>query len=394
MALLVAVAVAATVATRFGHLSAARLVALAAAGIAYVAWTLYGTREAAQFVLWHHRLGPSPAWPSPGGAKSVVHLAIQFGLAELIVWLAAPAGVLGLLWLVLLPPVGFAVMFLRPAAIVLVSGVSLAAHTLNVAHWHGWGPVPLALPGFAVAVLFTLVFTQIAVSAEKARGEVERLAGELGEANEKLRRHAVQAAELAATRERNRLAREIHDGVGHCLTVVHVQLEAARSTLGRDPGLAAGAIEKAQAMNHLALQEVRCSVSALRTSPLEGRTLDEALQQLVAENNASGLNVDLAVTGEPRALSPQVTLALFRSAQEGLTNCRKHAKAQAAHVALDYRSPGRVGLAVSDDGAGAEGPKEGFGLLGLRERAQLLGGTLSVRTARGRGFALEVEVPG
>jgi signal transduction histidine kinase len=394
MALLVAVAVAATVATRFGNLSAARLVALAAAGAAYVAWTLYGTRQAAQFVLWDHRLGPSPAWPSPGSVKSLVHLALQFGLAELIVWLAAPAGVLGLLWLVLLPPVGFAVMFLRPAAIVLVSGVSLAAHTLNVAQWHGWGPVPLALPGFAVAVLFTLVFTQIAVSAEKARGEVERLAGELGEANEKLRRHAVQAAELAATRERNRLAREIHDGVGHCLTVVHVQLEAARSTLGRDPDQTAGAIEKAQSMNHLALQEVRRSVSALRTSPLEGRTLDEALQQLVAENNAAGLCVDLAVTGEPRALSPQVTLALYRAAQEGLTNCMKHARPQSARVALDYRAAERVRLTVTDDGAGAEEAKDGFGLLGLRERAQLLGGTVAVRTARGKGFVLEVEVPG
>lgn len=393
--LLVAVAVLATVTTRHQSLSAARLTSLAAAGFAYVAWTLYGTREAAQFVLWHHRLdGPAPAWPSPGSRRSVVHLAVQFGLAELIVWLAAPAGVLGLLWLVLLPPVSFAVMFLRPAGVALVAGVSLAAQTFNVVHWHGWGPVPLALPGFAVAVLFTLVFTQFAVSAEKARGEVERLAGALGEANEKLRRHAAQAAELAATRERNRLAREIHDGVGHCLTVVHVQLEAARSTLVRDPGQAGGAIEKAQAMNHLALQEVRRSVSALRASPLEDRPLDEALGRLVAENNATGLEVEFDLAGEPRALPTQVSLALYRAAQEGLTNCRKHAGARAARVTLDYRSPGRVRLAVADDGVGADGANDGFGLLGLRERAQLLGGTVAVRTAPGRGFVLEVEVPG
>jgi len=393
MALLVTVAVAATVATRFEKLSTLRLAALGALGFSYVTWMLYGTREATRFVLWHHRLGPAPAWPSPGTWKSALHLTAQFGIAELIVWLAAPAGVLGLMWLVLLPPIGFAVMFLRPPAIAMVSLFSLAVHTLNVAHWHGWGPVPLALPGFAVAVLFTLVFTQIAVSAEKARGEVERLAAELSDANAKLRAQAAQAAELAATRERNRLAREIHDGVGHCLTVVHVQLEAARVTLDRDPRNAAGAIEKAHAMNRLALQEVRRSVSALRTSPLEDRSLDEALRRLVAESEAAGLKVCFEQAGKPRALSAQVALALYRAAQEGLTNCRKHARARSARVALDYSPTDRVRLAVTDDGDGAGNESDGFGLLGLRERAQLLGGTVAVRTAPGEGFELKVEVP-
>lgn len=394
MGVLVGVAVVATLATQAGRLSAVRLSALGAAGCAYVGWTLYITRDAARFALWHQRLGPAPVWPSPSSRGSVTHLILQFGLAELLVWLAAPDGIPGLLWLVLLPPVGFAVMFLRPTAVVVVSALSLTIHTFNVVHWHGWAPAPVAIPGFSVAVLFTLVFTQIAVSAEKARGEVERLAGELRQANEKLREHAAQAEELAATRERNRLAREIHDGLGHCLTVVHVQLEAAHSTLGRDPVQAVAALEKAQAMNHLALEEVRRSVSALRSSPLQGRPLEDALRQLVAENSAAGLGADLAVLGQARVLSPKASSALYRAAQEGLTNARKHGRPDSACVTLDYRAAGRICLTVADDGAGAVNPTEGFGLLGLRERAQLLGGTVAVRTAPGDGFALEVEVPG
>lgn len=395
MGALVGVAVVATLATRAEQLSAARLLALAAAGCAYLGWTLYGTREAARFALWHHRLvGPTPAWPLASGRQSIIHLIVLFGLAELLIWLAAPAGVPGLLWLVLLPPVGFAVMFLRPPAVAVVSLLSLAAHTFNVVAWHGWGPAPVAVAGFSVAVLFTLVFTQIAVSAEKARGEVERLAGELKAANEKLREHATQAEELAATRERNRLAREIHDGLGHCLTVVHVQLEAAGSTLDRDPAQAACALEKAKSMNHLALQEVRRSVSALRTSPLQGRSLADALRQLVSENKAAGLGADFTLLGEARELPPPASSALYRATQEGLTNARKHARPDLARVTLDYRAADRVCVTVVDDGPGASETTEGFGLIGLRERAQLLGGTVKVRTAPGDGFALIVEVPG
>jgi signal transduction histidine kinase len=393
MGVLVAVAVVTTLATRAGQLTAARLFTLAATGCAYVVWALYGTRDAARFALWHHRLGPTLDWPLPSGRRSIIHLTVQFGLAELLVWLAAPAGVPGLLWLVLLPPIGFAVMFLRPAVVVVVSVLSVAVYTFNVVYWHGWTPVPMAVPGFLVAVLFTLVFTQIAVSAEKARGEVERLAGELKTANEKLREHASQAEELAATRERNRLAREIHDGLGHCLTVVHVQLEAARSTLGRDADLSSSALEKAQSMNHLALQEVRRSVSALRSSPLEGRSLAEALRQLVVQNNAAGLGAELLVLGEARELPAPAASALYRAAQEGLTNARKHASPDLAHVTLDFRVADRVCLTVADDGCGANETSDGFGLIGLRERAQLLGGTVSVRTAPGDGFALIVEVP-
>ena len=409
MGLLVVVAIATTQAAGTGHLAWERQVGRVAAWAAYVGWTLHSTRLVARFMLWHHGVRPAQAWPAVGPARAVGHVAAQFALAELIVWLAAPAGLLGLLWLVLLPPVGFAVMHFRPSAVAAVSLLSVALHVSNVVLCNGWGPVPVAMPGFSVAVLFALVFTQIAVGAEKARGEVERLAAELSDANDRLRENAAQAEELAAARERNRLAREIHDGLGHCLTVVHVQLEAAESTHGLGSAHpAAVAVERARSMVRAGLQDVRRSVSALRASPLQGRSLADAVREVASECTSAGLPAAVVVLGAGRDAPLQAAAAVYRGTQEGLTNCRKHARATAATVTLDYRLAGRLRLTVADDGAGAPngigagdgvGPQAdqsaaaGFGILGLRERAEQVGGTVDVRALPGGGFELTVEVP-
>jgi signal transduction histidine kinase len=250
---------------------------------------------------------------------------------------------------------------------------------------------------FSYAVLFTLVLTTLAVSSERARGEVERLAGELSAANEKLRAYAVQAEELAATRERNRLAREVHDSLGHYLTVVNVQIEAARALRERDPARTWDALDQAQALTQQGLQDIRRSVAALRASPLDDQPLAQVLHEVVNRSCATGLAAELQVWGEARALSPQARLALYRAGQEGLTNVRKHARVAEARLALDFRAPAKVSLSVTDKGAGADlatATAGGFGLLGLRERVQLLGGAVRVQTAPGAGFFLEVEVPG
>ncbi|MGE5611343.1 MAG: sensor histidine kinase [Bacillota bacterium] len=394
MVAMVAVAIASALLNGAHKLSWLRLVSLVLAGMTYVIWTHHGSQDAVRFALWHHGASSPPPWPRPGRLRPIIHLVVQFILAEVIVWLAGPSRIVGLLWLVLLPPIGQSIMFFHWPGIATVSVLSVALHTFNVAWWHGETYVPLALLGFGMAVLFTLAFTQITVSAEKARGEVERLATELSEANGKLREYALQAEELAATRERNRVAREIHDSVGHCLTVVHVQLEAARTTFDRDPAYALEALGKAQKVAQAGLQDIRRSVAALRVSPLHNRPLVDAIGQLASENQAAGLATEVGVLGQARALSPQVELTFYRAAQEGLTNCRKHSQANSARVLLDFQKDKVVRLVVSDQGVGASDTTCGFGLLGLRERAQLLGGQVRVQTTPGNGFVLEVEVPG
>jgi signal transduction histidine kinase len=397
VAALVLVPVTATIVTGLYQRSALQAGGLVLLSLLYILWSWHGMREPVSR-LFGETQAKQPAARVPGvWPGTVIYFVVQLGLAGLICyqsfyWRERPVA-----WLVLLPPVAHSVILLRRWGITLVSVSSLALLLATVASCYGWQEVPSALLAFPFALLFTLVFTLLAVSSGKARQQEEHLAGELAAANAKLRQYAVQAEELAATRERNRLAGEIHDSLGHYLTVVNVQLEAARALQPRDPPGADAALAKAQALTLEGLQEIRRSVSALRASPLDNRSLTEALRRLVEENRAAGLEAELQVSGAARRLSPQAELTLYRAAQEGLTNVRKHAQTTRARLGLDFRAGAKVLLSVRDQGVGMapEAPEAvGFGLLGLRERAQLLGGEVRVRPGHNQGFTLEVEVPG
>src|SRR4030095_7099489 len=146
---------------------------------------------------------------------------------------------------------------------------------------------------------------------------------------------------------------------------------------------------KAQALTQEGLAEVRHSVAALRASPTESGPLPEALAKLAEQWNAAGLRANFVVAGTTRSLTPQANLTLYRAAQEALTNVGKHAHASSVDLRLDYLDPGLVQLTVRDDGVGSSNSEGGFGLLGVRERVQLLNGAVRVRTDSGKGFALE-----
>jgi signal transduction histidine kinase len=260
-----------------------------------------------------------------------------------------------------------------------------------------WAAVAQASLQFLPALLFVVAFSSVVARERAARAEVERLAAALGEANRKLREHAAQAEELATAKERNRLAREIHDTLGHYLTVINVQLEAAQAVMEGDHARAGAAVGKARALAKDGLAEVRRSVAALRASPVESRPLPEAIAALAEECRAGGLVVDYQVQGAPRRLPLPAETALYRTAQEALTNVRKHARASRVDLRLDYAPAGRVRLMVQDNGVGAQNPDDSegrFGLLGMRERIQLLGGEVRILTAPGQGFKLDVDVPG
>jgi signal transduction histidine kinase len=239
---------------------------------------------------------------------------------------------------------------------------------------------------FLVALIFLVGFSQAMTNAERARAE-------LGEANRQLRDYAAQSEELATVRERNRIAREIHDGLGHYLTTIHMQIQAARGILATDPARADQTLAKAQQLSQEALGDVRRSVSALRTVPAERRSLLAALNELADAAKAAGLPTTITVLGSERPLDLLEEHALYRAAQEGLTNARKHAQAAGATLTLDFGDARMVRLTVADDGRGTSTTDGGFGLLGLRERVQLVGGSLTLRTAPGAGLALIVEVP-
>lgn len=299
--------------------------------------------------------------------------------------------VLGYFNIILLPLVSQAYFdFKWPTA--LAATAYLFAVTVGVfGYRYGSRAIPEAALNFVAAFAFTVAFTLITRQALLAKEYAETLQHELETANKQLRAHAAQAEDLATTRERNRVAREIHDGVGHYLTVVKTQLDAAAALLPAQPEKARDSVQKAARLTSEALEDVRRSVGALRTDT--GRPpLPEALKELVAQ----GVPVPtFAIEGAPRPLSSAVEHALFRAAQEGLTNIRKHARATSAVLVLDFRTPQRIRLELSDNGVGttqsAAGP--GFGLIGLRERIELLGGQIETANRLNGGFALTVEVP-
>jgi signal transduction histidine kinase len=199
------------------------------------------------------------------------------------------------------------------------------------------------------------------------------------------RRAASRVAELSAAAERNRLARDIHDSLGHHLTAVSIQLEKASAFAVRDGDVARQALADARVSVGRALEDVRASVGSLRAEP---RRLVDLLGGLATDG------VVLRVEGEERGTDPATVTTLFRAAQEAVTNARRHGRAGEVTITVTFDAKG-TRLVVADDGRGfdAEAASGGFGLVGLRERAALVGGTVRVDSEPGAGTRVAVSVP-
>ncbi|HEX9016861.1 MAG TPA: GAF domain-containing sensor histidine kinase, partial [Chloroflexota bacterium] len=209
-----------------------------------------------------------------------------------------------------------------------------------------------------------------------------------------------RTGELAVMEERNRLAREIHDTIAQGLTGIILQLEAAEHLMDGNLERARMRVEKATSLARVSLQEARRSVWNLRPTPLEDRRLADAIRMEIDRlAEEASWQTSFEVEGDPSGVSGETENGLFRIAQEVLNNVRKHATAGHVDVRLAFEA-GRVKLRIRDDGVGfdtatarvadAEG---GFGLTSLRERARLLGGSIAIESAPGKGTTTEVETP-
>jgi two-component system NarL family sensor kinase len=214
----------------------------------------------------------------------------------------------------------------------------------------------------------------------------------------------------AASEERNRIAREVHDTLAQVLAGLTMHLEATDAmAAARGDEALEQAVSRALALARAALDEARRSVLELREAPLEGRTLARALGDLAAELGSSGAApaVELSVDGlaeEGRELPAAVEIGVYRIAQQALANAARHARASRVCLRLSLERGGEDGapagrvvrLRVEDDGAGFEParvPAGRYGLLGMSERARLLGGALTVESAPGEGTTVHVEIP-
>ena len=218
---------------------------------------------------------------------------------------------------------------------------------------------------------------------------------------ERSRLESARARALAAE-ERNRLARDIHDTIAQSLAALTMQLEAADARAETQGERRLGeAVSRALALARSTLDEARRSVLELRAAPLGGRSLPRALEELAAEARETAAHPPLIQVraggfGEDGGdLPAAVEVGLYRIAQQGLANALRHAEASRVDM-LILREPGQVRLGIEDDGIGfdpAAPPPDRFGLIGMRERARLLGGTLAVESTSGGGTVIQVVVP-
>lgn len=215
---------------------------------------------------------------------------------------------------------------------------------------------------------------------------------ELEEAHQRLIHYAVTLEQLAVSRERNRLARELHDTLAHSLSAVAVQLEAVRSLWARDPAKAQSLLDSSLLATRNGLGEARRALQSLRASPLEDLGLVLALRRL-AESCAerAGLALELDLPERDPELPPDIEQCVYRVAQEAMENVTRHAEARKLLVRFGVAND-LVRLEIEDDGCGflldQAGKTQHFGLQGMRERSRLVGADLEIRTGLGQGTTL------
>ncbi|MFC1932839.1 histidine kinase [Chloroflexota bacterium] len=224
---------------------------------------------------------------------------------------------------------------------------------------------------------------------------VQTLSDQLAVAIENARLYQ-ETRDIAVLEERNRMAREIHDSLAQGFTGVVLQLEAAEQALDNDANQVQYHLNKARELARESLNDARRSVWALRPQALEQLPLIEAIDQQINQfTQDSGIKVDFSISGNKRTLSADIENSLLRIFQESLTNVKKHAEASRVEVILSFED-NVVGLRVRDNGVGFDSDiptQSGFGLISMRERAKLIGGSIEVSSTSGTGTQIEVTIP-
>ncbi|GAA1981117.1 sensor histidine kinase [Catenulispora subtropica] len=277
----------------------------------------------------------------------------------------------------------------------------------------------LEVLGILLAVVQSVLVIVVTWSfGDQARRLAERNT-RLASLTAQLRREQAARADRAVATERVRIARELHDVVAHHMSVISVQVGLARYVLAGDPATAGQAMDTIADANHEAMREMRRMLAVLRPVPENGRAAGRGrppsvepapglsgLDTLLDRVRAGGIEVDLRISGDPVALPPGPDLCCYRIAQESLTNIMKHAAGATAVVELTYENRavtlrvaddgGRVRSLMDADGAGPASPERtgtGNGLVGMRERARIYGGTLTAGRRVAGGFEVVLALP-
>jgi len=341
------------------------------------------------FVVRHDRWGRRSPWLGLSFVAIIGLLYIATGLHMAFSMLLFSMygvlfGALDMIWAI---PNVMVVSLAISVRLILLTGEPVSAN---------WG----IIIGFTFTTFFSILLGLYINSIYRQSWERQRMIDELQETRGELAAAERQAGIL---QERQRLAREIHDTLAQGFTSIVVHLEAADQALpgGEELGPARRHLDQARRTARESLEEARRFVWALHPEPLERETLAPAIRRAVERwSEESKIRGSLEISGDPRLLPSAYEVTLLRAAQEALANIRKHARASQVNLTLTYMDD-QVILDVQDNGIGfdyaalsAEQPGQGgFGLMGMRERIQQLGGSLLVESAPGEGTTLVIELP-
>jgi signal transduction histidine kinase len=291
---------------------------------------------------------------------------------------------------------------------------TILAYVLGLTLYEGWVSSPLTdwpltvnlgwliLQAAMMLIVGYIIVRLVSIQREQ-RAALAEAYEQQAAATRRLQQNAVTLEELTISRERTRLARELHDTLAHSLSAVAVQLEAVRSLWQVDPPQARRMLDEADEIVRRGLTEARRALQALRASPLQECGLILALEDL-AETAAErcGASLELHLPGQiDGSLSPAVEQGVYRIAQEALENIVRHAEARALVVRLEQKDH-RLVLIVQDDGRGmagdgrassGAGAEDRLGIRGMEERASMIGGRLQISTEEKRGTTVHLTVP-
>jgi NarL family two-component system sensor histidine kinase YdfH len=329
-----------------------------------------------------------------------VFFAVQATLA-FAVGLLTPGHWLAIMLYMSMTGIGVSLLWpdLRKVGVIALLGLILSTYHM-VASW-GWGSFAQTLPTLGIILAFVVIAVVLYTRQVRAREQAQDLLQELETAHRQLQAYADRVEELTITQERQRMAQELHDTLAQGLAGLILQLEAADSHLeGGNAPKAQETVQRAMERARTTLREARRAIQALRPAVLEQDSLVDALGREMDEfAAATGKRATFQVDSSSPDVPPAAAQDILRIVQESLTNAARHAEAEHVVVRLETDNDW-LRVVVEDDGRGFDpdevaGQPGSFGLRGLKERADHIGGELQVRSAPGRGttVTLEMEMP-
>jgi signal transduction histidine kinase len=300
-----------------------------------------------------------------------------------------------LLPLLLIPLVPMAWQYDFKAALVLFGGFGLA-EVLIVLYTQQWNFVSV-LDFIYATFIRVLSLLLVGFMIDRLMEEQRTQRDQLRLANLKLTRQALVMEEMATMQERNRIARELHDTLAHTMSGLAVQLEAMKIVNGGNNQEIGGMLDTALATTRSGLNETRNILKNLRAGALQELGLEQALQQMISQLQAarSKPSINLFISRNLPLISKELEHIIYRIVQEALKNALQHADAEQVRVELTAKSK-TIAVVIEDDGKGFDvhnrKQREGYGLSGMRERAEEIGGTLTIESELGGGTKVRFEV--